>query len=189
MMFMLSHVWLFATPRTVAHQAPLFMEFSRQEHWSRLPFPPPGIYQAQRVSCTSCIGRQILYHTVPLGSPCNNYKWIISFKNRESLHCIPVTYIFFKEGYYSFKKIFFKVTQDWSRIFSCAFIFLCWVKETVWRREIEKMTWMTKRDGLLHSSSSTLSQRDPDTQTEQPWLLKKDKDYFQKKHLHHRCLA
>ena len=29
-------------PRTVAHQAPLSMEFSRQEHWRRLPFPPPG---------------------------------------------------------------------------------------------------------------------------------------------------
>ena len=27
---------------TVAHQAPLSMEFSRQEYWSRLPFPPPG---------------------------------------------------------------------------------------------------------------------------------------------------
>ena len=27
---------------TVAHQAPLFMEFSRQGHWSGLPFPPPG---------------------------------------------------------------------------------------------------------------------------------------------------
>ena len=26
----------------VAHQAPLFMEFSRQEYWRRLPFPPPG---------------------------------------------------------------------------------------------------------------------------------------------------
>ena len=30
----LSHVWLFATPWTVAHQAPLSMGFSRQEHWS-----------------------------------------------------------------------------------------------------------------------------------------------------------
>ena len=30
----LSHVQLFATPWTVAHQAPLSMEFSRQEHWS-----------------------------------------------------------------------------------------------------------------------------------------------------------
>ena len=38
----LSHVQLFATPWTVAHQAPLSMGFSRQEYWSGLPFPPPG---------------------------------------------------------------------------------------------------------------------------------------------------
>jgi len=38
----LSHVQLFATPWTVALQAPLSMEFSRQEYWSGLPFPPPG---------------------------------------------------------------------------------------------------------------------------------------------------
>ena len=38
---MLSCIWLFATPWTVAHQAPLFMEFPRQEHWSGLPFPTP----------------------------------------------------------------------------------------------------------------------------------------------------
>ena len=30
------------TPWTVAHQAPLFMRFSRQEYWSRLPFPSLG---------------------------------------------------------------------------------------------------------------------------------------------------
>ena len=39
---MLSHVQLFATPRTVAHQTPLSMEFSRPKYWSRLPFPTPG---------------------------------------------------------------------------------------------------------------------------------------------------
>ena len=38
----LSHVWLFATPRTVGHQAPQCMQFSRQEYWSGLPFPSPG---------------------------------------------------------------------------------------------------------------------------------------------------
>ena len=38
----LSHVQLFATPWTVAHQAPLSMGFSRQEYWSGLPFPSPG---------------------------------------------------------------------------------------------------------------------------------------------------
>ena len=37
----LSHVQLFATPWTVARQAPLSMGFSRQESWSGLPFPPP----------------------------------------------------------------------------------------------------------------------------------------------------
>ena len=31
----------FVTPWTAAHQAPLFMEFSRQEYWYGLPFPPP----------------------------------------------------------------------------------------------------------------------------------------------------
>ena len=39
---MLSRVGLFATPWTVAHQAPQSMEFSRQEYWSGLPFPSPG---------------------------------------------------------------------------------------------------------------------------------------------------
>ena len=38
----LSHVRLFATPWTVAHQAPLSMGFTRQEYWSGLPFPSPG---------------------------------------------------------------------------------------------------------------------------------------------------
>jgi len=42
---MLSHfsrVWFFATPRTVAHQAPLSIGFSRQEYWCGLPCPTPG---------------------------------------------------------------------------------------------------------------------------------------------------
>ena len=38
----LSRVRLFATPWTVAHQAPRSMGFSRQEYWSGLPFPSPG---------------------------------------------------------------------------------------------------------------------------------------------------
>ena len=36
-----SHVQLFATLWTVAHQAPLFMGFSRQEYWSGVSCPPP----------------------------------------------------------------------------------------------------------------------------------------------------
>jgi len=37
-----THVCLFATPWTVAHQAPLSKGFSRQEYWSGLLCPPPG---------------------------------------------------------------------------------------------------------------------------------------------------
>ena len=38
----LSYVRLFATPWTVAYQAPPSMGFSRQEYWNGLPFPSPG---------------------------------------------------------------------------------------------------------------------------------------------------
>ena len=38
---LLSRVWLFATPWTVAHQSPLSVGFPRQEYWSGLPFPSP----------------------------------------------------------------------------------------------------------------------------------------------------
>ena len=36
-----SHVRLCVTPETAAHQATLSLGFSRQEHWSGLPFPSP----------------------------------------------------------------------------------------------------------------------------------------------------
>ena len=36
-----SRVWLCATPQTAAHQAPPSLGFSRQEHWSGVPFPSP----------------------------------------------------------------------------------------------------------------------------------------------------
>ena len=41
-MCLLSSVWLFVTPWTIACQAPLSMEFSRQEFLSALPFPTRG---------------------------------------------------------------------------------------------------------------------------------------------------
>ena len=41
---LLSRVPLFATPWTVAYQAPVPMVFSRQEYWSGLPFPSPTLW-------------------------------------------------------------------------------------------------------------------------------------------------
>jgi len=60
----LSHAQLFATLWTVALQAPLFMEFSRQEYWNGLSFPLPGVptqgLKLHLLRLLYC--RQILYH-------------------------------------------------------------------------------------------------------------------------------
>ena len=45
----LSRVRLFATPQTVARQAPLSRGFSRHEYWSGLPFPSPGDLPDSRI--------------------------------------------------------------------------------------------------------------------------------------------
>ena len=82
-MCMLGHVQLFAAPWTVAHQAPLSMEFSREEYWSGLPSPPPGDLPNPWIkeSCVFCIDRQILYQL--------HHKWNMAlFLNYKKKCCI-----------------------------------------------------------------------------------------------------
>ena len=50
---LLSHIWFFATPWTVAHQAPLSMGFSRKEYWSELTFPSPDYLPDPGIEPTS----------------------------------------------------------------------------------------------------------------------------------------
>ena len=57
---LLSCVLLFAIPWTTAHQVSLSMDFSRQDYWNGLSFPPPG--DLSPISCVSWIGRQAFYH-------------------------------------------------------------------------------------------------------------------------------
>ena len=67
---MLSHficVRLFATPRTVACQAPLSMGFSRQEYWSGFPFPTPGDLPDPGVEPMSLIS--LALGSLPLAPP------------------------------------------------------------------------------------------------------------------------
>ena len=67
----LSCIWLFVTPRTVAHQAPLSIEFPWQEYWSGLLFPLPGDLPDPRLKPTSpaLVGR--FFITEPPGKPLN----------------------------------------------------------------------------------------------------------------------
>ena len=56
LLLLLSHfsrVRLCATPETAAHQAPLSLVFSRQEHWSGLPFPSP-MHESESEVAQSC---------------------------------------------------------------------------------------------------------------------------------------
>ena len=63
---LLNCVQLFATPWTVACQAPLSMEFFRQQYWSGLSFPPsgnlpnPGIESTSLLSPIMNINRNII---------------------------------------------------------------------------------------------------------------------------------
>ena len=73
MLSFFSPVRLFVTPWTIGCQAPLSMGFSRQEYWSRLPFPTPlgdlpnpGIEPASPVS-PALTGR--FFTTEPPGKP------------------------------------------------------------------------------------------------------------------------
>ena len=62
----------FATPWTVACQAPLPMEFSRQEYWSGLPFPPPGDVPTPGIKPASLVSPALagrFFTTVPPGKP------------------------------------------------------------------------------------------------------------------------
>ena len=61
----LCHVRLFATPWTVALQAPPSMGFSRQEYWSGFPFPPPGIFLTQGLNSGLLHCRQTLLSESP----------------------------------------------------------------------------------------------------------------------------
>ena len=64
----LSHVGLFVTPQTVAHQIPLSVEFSRQEYWSGLLFPSPGDLPNPGIKPTSPALQEMLFHLSYQGS-------------------------------------------------------------------------------------------------------------------------
>ena len=69
---MLSDVQLFATPWSVTNgacQDPLSMEFSRQEYWSALLFPPPGDLLNPRINLASPALAGRLFTTGPPGKP------------------------------------------------------------------------------------------------------------------------
>ena len=70
--WLLGHVLLFAAPWNVACQSPLSMEFSRQEYWSGLSFPPPGDLPHPGIKLSSLVSSALagkFFTTEPTGKP------------------------------------------------------------------------------------------------------------------------
>ena len=92
----LNRIRLFATPWTIAHQAPLSVGFSRQEYWSGLSCPPPG----NLPNPVLLQYRWIFYHVSCQGSPktleCSLSLLQGNFPTQESnqclLHCRQLSY-------------------------------------------------------------------------------------------------
>ena len=92
---LLNCVQLFVTPLTVAGQAPLSMGFSRQEYWSRLPFPSPGTFPNPEMEPVSPAFKGGFFTTLPPGKPsvciymcvciyvfhCNSHCWLSTWIN------------------------------------------------------------------------------------------------------------
>ena len=74
-----SYVWLFVTPWTIAHQAPLSLGFSRQEYWSGLPGPPPEDFPTQGSNphyITSPALQADSLSLAPPGKPAETLAWV-----------------------------------------------------------------------------------------------------------------
>ena len=74
----LSVLW----PHGLSPQAPLFMEFPRQEYWSELPSLPWGTSWLRDWTSVSCIGRRILYHWATREAQRLTYLFQLVFKNK-----------------------------------------------------------------------------------------------------------
>ena len=65
----LDYIRLFAVPWTAAHQAPLSMDFSRQEYWRGLPFPSLGDLPDPGIKHSSPTLQADSLPSEPLGKP------------------------------------------------------------------------------------------------------------------------
>ena len=78
---MFNHVRLFATLWTVAHQAPLSMEFSRQEYWSGLPLPSPGDLSDPGIKARSPALQADSLLSEPPGKPLGHMEATVQFSS------------------------------------------------------------------------------------------------------------
>ena len=128
-----SRVWLFASPWTVAHRAPLSMGFPRREYWSGLPFPSPGDLPhpgIEPVSPVSCNHRQILYRCITRETPLTGAMIKLKIKHITRGYLLP-SENWFKLGSKQALPLHFSLSSLFSWSFSslpmlCLSVLLCY---------------------------------------------------------------
>ena len=115
-----------ATPWTVALQAPLSMEFSRQEYWKGLPCPPPGDLPHPAIEPSSPTLQAHSLPAEPPGKPMNTGVDSLSllqgiFPTQESnqglLHCRWILYQLSYRGLFLVSMHFRQLGAVWIHLF------------------------------------------------------------------------
>ena len=83
-----SRVQLFAIPWTVAYQAPPFVGFSRQEYWSGLPFPSPGVLPKPGIEPGSPTLQADVLPSEPPGNPATNSLTTHCYSNKQGCNVL-----------------------------------------------------------------------------------------------------
>ena len=108
-----SHVWLFSTLWTEAHQAPLCMGFSRQEYWSGLRCPPPGDLPYPGTEPMSLVWQMDSLTLAPQGNMFSlyiffcNFSFALQYEHALHLNCKWLQLIHFSGIKYSVVWFFF----------------------------------------------------------------------------------
>ena len=107
--YLLGCVWLFATPRTVAHQAHLSIGFLRQGEWSEFPFPSPGNLLHPGIKPTSPVLAGRFFTTEPPGKPlCEDYFALFTIVRNVYLKITAVSCLIIYQASFHHKLLFIR---------------------------------------------------------------------------------
>ena len=125
---LLNRVQLFVTPWAVAHQAPMSVEFSRQEYWSGLPCPSPGDLPDPGIEPVSPALQADSLPSEPPGKPSWIYKTTSKVANIIGRHAACFSYA---SGLWAGA---FKVPRGWQRENHSWVSKIIVSQKTLWRR-------------------------------------------------------
>ena len=139
------------TPWPVAHQAPLYMGFSRQEYWSGLPFSPPGDLPDPETEPTSPGSPALQVDSLPLnqqGSLNSLYRW--NNKGTQKLRNVSkITQLGYGRPMMRTKPFSFRVC-----------VLTCQVSEILWHLEGSSNTYSVRKNSIYSNNKMLCMQNE-----------------------------